>query len=239
MMKFLFVIVASVILHGCNNVENKSIAIVKEFLKDVNTPTRQINKELLTDAFWEDMNSGRIYTSDNWKFTSAAQNDSIVMVSAQGQTVNGFGRPIEIEQKFGLTNKYGKWQIFESYNFIVCDDLDFKIVDTDWWFYWDRQKIKILKHLQDNLKLEVVTLGYHVYNGVKGRLRLVNNSDYDITDIKILIEHFDSAGRSINTDHEIISDYIRKGGYREFDWYTRDCAKSYRQTFKINFLQED
>ncbi|MDE5637193.1 MAG: hypothetical protein K2I43_04125, partial [Alistipes sp.] len=222
------------------NVENKSIAIVKEFLKDANTPSREINKRLLTDAFWEDMNSGRFYTSDNWQFTSTVQNDSTVIVSARGQTVNGFGRPIEIEQRFGLTNKYGKWQIFESCNFIVCRDLDFRLVDTDWWFYWDRQKIRILKHLQDNLKLEVVVPGYHVYNnGVKGRLRLVNNSDYDITGITILIEHFDSAGRSINTDHEIISDYIRKGGYREFDWYTSDCAKSCRQTFKINFLQEE
>jgi hypothetical protein len=74
---------------------------------------------------------------------------------------------------------------------------------------------------------------------MEGKLRIINNSDYDIQWIKILIEHFDSQGKSVNTDYKYVSDIVRKNGYREFEWLTTDCDKCVRQEFKINFVKEN
>lgn len=240
MRKFLFCICVSFVLLGCKTKEDKSIAVVDEFLTEINDPLKKLNNKLMTDRFGEEFQHRSYYTSKKWNLVSNIENDSIIVVSSQGQTFNGYGRPVEIVQRFALTNKYGKWQICDSYNLMNCDVLDFKIVNVDWNFFWDRKKIDILKHLQKNLILKVVVPGHHTSSDrVEGRLKLVNNSDFDVTDITILIEHFDKNGRSVNTSHETIYDYIRKGGYREFKWHSYDCANSYKQTFKINFIREN
>lgn len=73
---------------------------------------------------------------------------------------------------------------------------------------------------------------------MKGRLRLINDSKYDVKSIDILIEHFDSEGISVNTDHEKIYKIIRSGGYLEFDWYSSDCSSCETQEFQISFTKE-
>ncbi len=105
--------------------------------------------------------------------------------------------------------------------------------------FWGYGKNNIIKHLQENLKLEVVkTANVNKYGRSIGKLRLTNNSEYDITDIYILIEHFDKNKKSVNTDTEFIYDIIRKNGYREFSWSTSNCSKCWSQKFQINYTKE-
>lgn len=241
-MKKITIIIISIglnFLYSCKNTEEKIKDVVNEFLTEINDKTKNLNEELMTENFATFFKGKAYYLSQNWDLTVKPENDSIVMVEARSETHNGFGHPIEILQGFYLTNTYGDWKIFDSYK-LVADQLDFEVVDTQWDFFWDRDKDAILKDLQEKVKLEVVVSGYKSYysDSRRGKLKLINNSEYDIQSVKILIEHFDKNGYSVNTDNEYLSNIIRKKGYREFDWYTSDCEKCDKQEFKINFIKE-
>src|SRR5690606_6720849 len=128
--------------------------------------------------------------------------------------------------------------ISDSYN-LIGFYLNFQVEDTQWQTYWDSKKSEILKEVIDNLKLEIITKGYKKYDdAMAGELRLVNNSNYDLKNIEILIEHFDKDGVSVNTDNTYVSEVIRAKGYREFDWISFDCSKCNTQTFKIKYVLE-
>lgn len=238
MKKVLLIIILASALFGCKSPEDKAVEVVDEFLAIINDRTREPNKQLITENYDKFFSDKSYYSSKDWDLSAKRENDTTIVVLSKAQTYNGLGQPIEIVQSFSLTDRLGGWKIWETYNLVVSD-LDFELVDTQWDFLWDRQKAYVLEHLQENLKLEVITPGYIAWGATAGgKLRLINNSDYDIKGIKILIEHFDRNGVSVNTDREFVRDYVRKGGYREFDWLTTDCASCYSQTYKINFIKE-
>ncbi len=226
-------------LNSCKNREDKVKDVVNEFLTEINDQTKTLNKDLMTENFAKFLKGKIYYTAEKWELTVKPEHDSIIVVESKGKTHNGWGQPVENLQGFTLTNKFGDWKISDSYK-LVADELDFEVVDTQWDFYWDRRKDEIFQELVNSLKLEVIVPGHGNYwtDSRQGKLRLVNNSDYDIQRVKILIEHFDNNRNSVNTDHEYVSNIIRKHGYREFDWYTGDCAKCFKQEFKINFVKE-
>lgn len=238
MKKFLLLVVLVSALSACKSDEDKCIEVVNEFLTIINDNTKEPNNELITENYGKFFSDKSYYTSKDWELSAKRENDTTMVVLSKAHTFNGLGRHIEIIQNFALTDRYGGWKIWDSYN-LTGDELDFELVDTQWDFYWDRPKDAILEHLRENLTLEVITPGYNCWTDTwQGKLRLINNSDFDIRRVKILIEHFDRNGVSVNTDHEYVRDYIRKGGYREFTWMTTDCANCYRQTYTINFIKE-
>lgn len=239
MKKFLLLFVFISVLSACKSDEDKCIAVVDEFLTTIHDRTKTFNNDLVTEDYGKFMSDKSYYSSKDWDLSAKQEDDTTMVVMSKTNTYNSFGRPTELIQKFALTDRYGGWKIEETYNLIAAE-LDFDIVDTRWEFFWDRQKEVILEHLQENLHLEVITPGYgnQWSSSVRGNLRLVNDSELDIKWIKILIEHFDRNGVSVNTDRVYVRDYVRKGGYREFEWVTLDCANCTRQTYKINFIKE-
>jgi hypothetical protein len=236
---YTIIFVGLTFLYSCKSKEDTVKNVVNEFLTQINDQTKTLNKDLMTEKYAAFFKDKSYYTAEKWELTVKPENDSVITVEAKGHTHNGFGQPTELLQGFSLTNKFGGWKIFNSYK-LTADELDFEIVDTQWDFYWDRDKDDILKQLQDNLELKEIVPAYGSYysDSKQGKLKLINNSDFDIKNVKILIEHFDSQGNSVNTDHTGVYDIIRKHGYREFDWYTSDCSKCMKQTFKINFIRE-
>ena len=236
---YYFFLIGLTSLYSCKSKEDKVKDVVNEFLTQINDQTKTLDEELMTEEFATFFKGKSYYTTEKWDLTMKPGSDSSIVVESKGQTHNSLGQPTELLQAFSLTNKYGDWEIYNSSK-LTAHELDFEIVDTQWEFYWDRDKEDILKQLQDKLKLKILQSGHSSYFGdsKKGNLKLVNNSNFDIKGVNILIEHFDSKGNSVNTDHTSVYDIIRKHGYREFDWYTSDCSKCVRQEFKINFIKE-
>jgi hypothetical protein len=219
--------------------EQKMCDIVNQFLTQINDNTKTINKKNTTANFDSTFSKFSHYTSKDWKLVAQQESDSLFIVEATSKTHNSLGRPIDIIQRFALTNQYGNWQIWNSYGLMALH-LDFDIVDLDWDFFWDRKKYEILTQMQEKIKLEIIRKGYsnRYSDSRKGELRLINDSEYDIKGVRILIEHFDNNGKSVNTDKESVWNIIRKNGYREFDWFTSDCAKCLKQKFTISFIKE-
>lgn len=230
-----------IFLISCNNPEKESLKTVDNFLKQFNDEIeKNLDSTKVDKALFELIKQyGGYLSKDGWTLNFNQKNDTTILIESVGKTHNSFGKPIEIKQKFLLKEVDGAWTIFDTYNLLPLF-LDMDIVDRDWDFFWDKEKNEILLDLKKNLKLEVISKGSKSYFGdaVEGKLRLFNNSKYDIRNVSILIEHFDSEGKSVNTDDEYVSDIIRTNGYREFDWYTSDCSKCYRQEFKIKFQRE-
>ena len=239
MRKILLIVISIVFFCSCQNEEDKMKNIVTEFLTEINDKTLTINKKLMTEEFVDFFRGRAYYASKDWILTIESESDSTALVKSKGKTHNGFGAPVETIQAFSLTNKYGKWKISDSYN-LIASGIDFEVVDAEWDFYWDRKKNDILEELQEKVKIQIRVPGYSPYYGDsrKGKIRIINNSDYDIKSIKVLVEHFDYNGISVNTDYEYISDIIRKNSYRECEWYTTDCGQCVTQKFKISFIKE-
>lgn len=224
--------------YSCKSKEDKAKEVVNDFLSQINDQTKTLNNDLMTKNFSTFFNNKSYYTADKWELTIKPENDSTIIVESKGESHNGLGKPVELIQRFSLTNISDEWRIYNSYN-LTADNLDFEVVDTDWDFYWDRDKEDILNHLKEKIELKILIPGYSYYSDSKhGKLKIINNSEFDIQNIKILIEHFDANGQSVNTDYKYVSGIIRKHGYRELDWYTTDCSKCYKQEFKINFEKE-
>ena len=226
--------------YSCKTKEEKVKDVVNEFLTEINDQTKTVNVNLLSENYNDFFSGKRYYTLGKWELKVKPQNDSLIIVEAKGHTGNSLGMPMEIIQGFKLTSELGGWKIFDSYH-LVFDALDIELVDVDWKFYWDIDKDEIVNDLMDKLTLEVIKQSHHLEyfpDLVSGKLKLINNSDYDIKRINILIEHFDRNGNSVNTDHTYVSDIVRKKGYREFEWTTGSCNSCFTQKFKINFIRE-
>ncbi len=69
----------------------------------------------------------------------------------------------------------------------------------------------------------------------KGRLKLVNDSKYDISSIIIVIEHFDEKGKSSSVTKKVLYDIVKSGGYKIFEWIEFDCFNCNKRKFKILF----
>lgn len=226
---------------SCSTPEKESLKTVDNFLTQFNDEIDHNldSTKIDTELYMLIKEYGGFLSKDGWSLTLSKKNDSTILIESVGKTHDSYGKPIEIKQKFLLKNTSGEWKIYDTYNLLPLF-LDMDIVDRHWDFFWDIQKNNILSELQDSLKLEVIKKGYRISyaDATKGELRLVNNSQYDIRNVSILIEHFDKNGRSVNTDDENVFDIIRAKGYREFDWRTRDCNKCRTQEFKIKFQRE-
>ena len=240
----IFILLGLLLLYSCKSKEDKAKDIVDNFIKQINDKKikiEDIDFTKVSDDYKElFLRINDFYYSENRVLSLESDSDSSIIVKSMGTNINSLGQPDKICQEFTLKKrKNGDWEITNSYN-VLALFLDFEIVDHQWEFYWDKQKTNILKELQEKLELKVLVPGYREYFSeyVKGKLKLINNSDYDIKGVNILIEHYDSEGKSVNTDNASVYDIIRKHGYREFDWLTGDCSKCTKQEFKINFIRE-
>lgn len=137
------------ILHEANNEHEQVCSVVNEFLIQINDKTKTVDKSILHHQFDSIRQSFPIYTSSEWELRASKENDSTYVVESIGNTFDGKGRPRKITQNFAVVRKKEGWEIFNSYNFMALN-LDFKIVDTDWDFYWDMNKYSRLKNLKDN-----------------------------------------------------------------------------------------
>ncbi|WP_165872270.1 hypothetical protein [uncultured Tenacibaculum sp.] len=166
-------------------------------------------------------------TSEGWMLTSI------------GKVKNILGFDIEIKRKF-LIKKIDKRKKIVNSQDLISFNLNFKVEHKKWDYLWDLQKNEIINDITKNLKLEVVSSDKEPLsnNLQEGKLKIVNNSDYDVKNIEIVIDHFDADGISVNTDVRVIKDIIRSKGYREFNWSSYDCSKCVSQKYKVNFFED-
>jgi len=239
---FVILILGFSCLFSCKSDKEKAKEIVNEFLKQINDDKikkRDIDYTFVSNDFKNLFLESYYYTSEKWILSVNPKSDTSFLVKSTGNTFNGFGQPVENHQEFEVCKINGEFKIINSYK-LIEQFLDFQVVDNNWDFFWDIEKSEILKQLKEKLILEVLVLGSKNKYGdyVQGKLKLINNSDYDIQGVKILIEHYDNQGNSVNSSYTYVSDIIRNHGYREFNWLNGDCSKCEKQEFKINFITE-
>jgi len=249
---FLSAVLFLILMSSCTKPEDKAIDIVKNFFNefyengaDKFGGSLKKSREVLDYSYVTPVMENLIKNNfvglpekDNYQLTAEKKSDNSVIVTSIGKANGPFGNIVEVRNQFLVSKIDGTWKISDSYN-LIGYYLNFQVEDTQWPTYWDSKKSEILKEVMDNLKIEVITQGYKKFNdAMAGDLRLVNNSNYDLKNIEILIEHYDKNGISVNTDNAYVSEVIRAKGYREFDWITFDCSKCKTQTFKIKFVLE-
>lgn len=240
-------------LNSCQKPEDQAMKVVDDFIKEVNNngadkfngslkkSREALNYSFVTPEMEKHIRANfmGIPEKETYKLTAEKKADNTIIVTAIGKTTGAMGEVVEMQNQFLLTEINGQWKISDSYG-LLAFYLNFQIEDTQWESYWDLKKVSILTEIMDNVKLVVINKGYRSYFGdaLKGNLKLINNSNYDIKGMEVLIEHFDNNGVSVNTDNASVYDVIRSKGYREFDWYTSDCSKCATQTFAIKFVEE-
>lgn len=254
-LKHLYILaLLAVTLNSCQSPEDKAIKVVENFFNEVynngadkyNGSLKQsraaLNYSFVTPELEAIIKNNfmNIPEKETYKLTAEKKADDKVIVTCIGKSRGLFGNEVENNNQFVVTKINGEWKISDTYH-VIGFNITFEVEDTQWGTYWDLKKAGILKEVMDNLKLVVINAGYRSYyfsDVLKGDLRLVNNSNYDLKGVEILIEHFDKNGVSVNTDSKTVYDIIRAKGYREFDWLTSDCSKCATQKFTIKFVEE-
>ena len=245
--------IVTITVSSCQNTEKDVMKVVDNFFNEVNEHgadkyqgSLKKSREALNYSYvsteMENLirnNFIGIPDKETYKLTAVKKPDNTFLVTSIGQSTDIFGAVNKTQIDFTVSKINDEWKISDAHDLIGLN-LNFQVEDTQWDTYWDIKKANILHEIMDNLKLEIVNKGYRSYDGdvMKGKLRLVNNSNYDLKGIEVLIEHFDKDGISVNTDNTSVYDVIRSNGYREFDWTTFDCAKCVTQQFKIKFVSE-
>lgn len=240
------------LLNSCTTSENNAIEIVTNFYNEVyengadkycgslKKSREVLNYSYVTEEMKNLIKNNFLYIPEKgtYEVTAEKKSEDTVIVTSIGKGNGIFGNIIEVRNQFVIAKVSGNWKISDSYN-LIGYYLNFSVEDTQWQSYWDIKKSNILTEVINSLNLEIITTGEKAYKtSMRGDLRLVNKSKYDIKNIEILIEHFDKDGVSVNTDNVYVNSVIRSDGYREFDWYTTDCASCITQTFKIKFVLE-
>lgn len=240
-------------LSCCQSPQDKAIKVVDDFFIEVlnngadkfNGSLKQsraaLNYSFVTPELEKIIRNNFMNIPEKGTYTLTAEkksNDKVIVTSI-GKNTGMFGNVVEYQSQFEVTKVNGEWKISNAYN-LVAYYLNFRVEDTQWDAYWDLKKADILTEVMDNLKIEIINKGYRSYfsDAWQGNLKLVNNSNYDLKGVEVLIEHFDKNGVSVNTGHTSVYDIIRAKGYREFDYYTSDCSKCATQTFAIKFVEE-
>ena len=238
-MKIQIIVIIFLSFMSCKDNSENAIEIVNKVLTQINDRVEgNYDTTLFSQEYCKFFIRSLKYGSNDWVLNLKQQSDSIFIVESNGKTHNAFGMELKNHQEFKLANRNGELKIIDTYN-LIASFLNMKVVDKEWDFYWDRQKDDIVKELEKELVLVVVKKGYKKYSDASaGDLKLVNNSNYDISNVVILIEHFDNSGKSVNTDSKYVSEIVRARGYREFDWITFDCKSCNNQKFKIKFRRE-
>jgi hypothetical protein len=241
--------------NSCQKSEDQAMKVVDDFIKEVNNNSAnefngslKKSREALNYSFvtpqmekFIRVNFMEIPENESYKLTVKKKVDNTIIVTAIGKKTRALSEEVEMQNQFLLTEINGQWKISDSYG-LLAFHLNFQVEDTQWESYWDLKKASILTEIIDNLKLEVINKGkgYGTYFGdvVKGNLKLINNSTYDIKGMNVLIEHFDKNGVPVNTDIASFYHLIKSKGYREFDWISVNCSKCVTQSFAIKFLEE-
>lgn len=165
-----------------------------------------------------------------YKLSAEKKSKTSVIVTSIGKT-NGFIGNVNLRHQFLISKINGEWRIADSYNLISFSIL---VKSDDWNTLWDVEKSIIHSEVIENLKLEIITHGYNSVQDFRhGKLRIVNNSNYEIDNLMIQIEHFDINEISVRNNKTYVSDVIRKNSYREVEWISDDCNKCYREKFTI------
>ena len=240
MNKCVVFLISILFLYSCKSKEDKAKDVVAKFLTEINDTYKEVDKNLMTKQFDSLLHNQGYFLSQDWKLSLKNNNDSLIVFEAKSETHNGFGNVIEKVQYFYLEYLNGSWKIYDSHNFI-SNKLDFFIVNYNWSSLTDIEQNEIIEDLKDKLELKILVPAYgNIYNdSKKGKLKLINNSDFDIKDVTVQIEHFDKNGQSVNINNKIITDIIRSHGYREFEWYTSNCSECHEQDFKIIFSSKE
>lgn len=238
----------------CSSKEDMAKAFIDNFYKDVDTKgadkfggslkksRASFNysyfsadlKKLIQNNFLETPDIG------SYKLTSESKSGTEMIITSIGTRSGKIGNQVNVYNQFLVSKLNNEWKITDTYS-VIDFYLNFKIKSEKWDESWDINKSYILNGLMNNLKLEVISKGASPnYNekGRKGRLKLINNSNFDVEDIEYFTEHFDSNGVSVNSYNDFITGIIRSKAYKEFDWSSYDCASCNTQKFKILFFKE-
>jgi len=246
-MKKLIFFIFLFILSGCSNPIEDSKDVVNSFLISVNS-SKAIDESIVTDEYMKLLGDRKYYVIDNWllevdesqNFHDISIPEPSFVVTAKGVSKNGFGMDLSVTQLFNTIIDDGKIRIINSKDFIAFDDLAFTIKDPAWENYWDSDKLEIIEFVKNNIKLSIIKEAYfekYSDSTIHGRLKIENNSSYEISDIAIEIDHYDDEDKSVNSETEYVYDSIKPKGYREFDWITLDCNKCKRQEYEIKFVK--
>jgi hypothetical protein len=232
-----------VTIYSCKSNEEKAKDIVDGFLKqasDDNLKRKDMDYASISAAYKQLFDSSNFYVVQNYNLSIIEKTDTSITIKSIGKTHNALGVPIDFVQEFRLKKINDTWKIIDSHHFLE-DKLNLEVVGADWDSYWDKTKVDIMNHIKKNVKLEVINPGVldEYTESKEGKIRIINDSDFDITKFKLQIEHFDQSGKSVNTDIKYIPSVVRKKAYRDYSWYSIDCAMCSQQVFKILFAKEE
>jgi hypothetical protein len=241
-MKKLLLPTLLLIAHLCfsSSVEEDLKMKVEKFLIELNSDTLKLDTAVFAPKYYSLFKKRNHREITKWTLTFKNVSDSNNVIIVSYKRYNQYYGEMNSECGFVFFKIKDQWLITDSYDFLIEEKINFKIEGEKVKGLWDRYKTEEITSITQLLKLEVIEepIPYEIdKNSIKGKLKLTNNSKYDISEITILIEHFDKNGKSSSTSKKYLFDTIKSGGYKIFDWSTFDCYNCNTRKYKILFYK--
>jgi hypothetical protein len=220
---------------------NKAVIIANIFMRSVYESSVEKVDSLLTGDYAEIQRNykNRLSRKVNPDFNFEAKriDGEKIIVDAIGQSQSVLGSASFL-QKIILKKINDNWKIDDSYNLIhVTPNFSIEGIRNA----FDSEKIQIIKDVEKNMSFEILQSGQkrkYSDDVIAGKLRIYNNTEYDIKSLDLTIEHFDYSGSSVNTDNITVYEVIKSKGYKDEDWSTFDCGNCVRQEIKFDLYKK-
>lgn len=235
MKNIFYILFLSLTFVSCEQSTSEAENIVDKLLVDMNSLDNQFSKSTVSEEFALLLNKIPTAHTEKWKLTSEKRENGNVIVTSTSRSTNLMGIETDMIQKFEVKDN----KIINS-DFFFLPEYAFEIVLNDWDTMWDLEKIKAFKNVEENVKIISKSSANKSYlNSLEGDFKIENNSNYDIRDLEIMIEHFENDGTQIKTHNSSIAGILRKNGKQKVKWFTTNCESCDEFKLKIIFKTEN
>jgi hypothetical protein len=235
MKNIFYILFFSLTIISCEQNSSEAENIVNKLLVDMNSLDNPFSKSTVSQNFDLLLNKVPTASTEKWKLSSEKRENGNIIVTSSSRSTNVMGIERDMLQKFEVKNN----KIINSEYFFV-PQYDFEIVLNDWDTMWDLEKIKAYENVEENVKITSRSPAIRSYaNSLEGNFKIENNSNYDIKNLNIMIEHFQRDGTQIKTDNSSITGILRKNGKQKVIWFTTNCESCDKFKLKIIFKNKN
>lgn len=227
------ILVIAALFFGAAMVSVISDSLLSENEKAVNNTLKFLNTgdgyREFDFHYWGKMRDFQYYSMSKWKLFEVPNMlvDTVQIVLAAGETKNGLGITVPIEQYFYVYNG--------------------KIVDTKGVFnikvegeQTDGKKFDLLMEILDNVTIVSYSATRGDYgNYIKGEARVRNGASVPVENLILKITYFDGKNEVSQTDEVYISKPILPGQSKQVTWHTSPCSscKNYKPTLDFSRIR--
>lgn len=203
--------------------EEKALGVVTQMFD--NLKRNEDVMGLFTEKFTHTINTADeayTMTDDTFFVQNALIKDANIVVIGRKGKLSTWQEQI---QYFSIKKTGNEYRIDDSINYIIYKNTWYQLAEIPQGLT-DNKITKMIESINNGLKMEIVDIQRPNYKPTwtTGTIKVTNNSDYDLTWIRLIVYNYDANGVSVSPDMSFIPN-VWKHWRAEVSWTSMNCAE--------------